>query len=93
MNAYYNPSDIKKTTVGDKLIGIICAIISFIASAKTQTVAKAVCALSVLIGFFVTISRVNGGSLSIGWGILICCLLTVVEICTISSMMGEKSED
>lgn len=92
MNAYYTNSDVKKASLSDRLIGMICTLISFIVSSKTRFAVRAISALAVLAGFLVTVSRVNCGVIGFGWGIIICSVLTLIEICVISSMTCGGSE-
>lgn len=92
MNAYYNDSNIRKTSIEDKTTSAVCSIISFITSRTFTFVIKCAVIFAVLFGFVATVGMIDNGTIGFFVGICICALLSLVEIITIGSLSSQKKE-
>lgn len=91
MNAYYNDSHFKKTSVEDKAANAVCKIISLFTNNIFVTVLKIIAVISAIWGFVATVGKVSDGEMSFIGGVLICAVLSVIEIFVIGSIV-QKDE-
>ncbi len=90
MNAYYNETNITKRTVEDRLTTGACAIISVLTNKSFLKFIKLAIIALALFGFVCIVGMIDAGTLGFFSGIAICALLSLVEIITISTMVGQK---
>ena len=99
MNAYYHgtnrtvivtdtkPLDIN---IGDKLISFICAIISALTCDVAIVIEKISLSVAFFVAFFGVVGSVEGGSISMLTGILVCFALSVGECLILKSLIKKK---
>ena len=103
MNAYYQKNN--KTTlvtdttlfpeisIGDKLIGFICAVVAMLTSAVAVKIEKAVFCTVVFIAFFGVIGSMDAGHLGMLGGLLLCALCAAAEALVFRSMIKRKHQN
>ena len=96
MNAYYqrtnrtvvvNNSKPLEINIGDKLISLICAIISFFTSTVAVAIEKTTISAVGIIAFIGIIGSMELGSISVLFGVAICALISIVEFFILKSLI------
>ena len=90
MNAYYNDSHIRSASLEDRTASAICSLISFLTNKTFVNIIKLALITLSLVGFIVTVGRIDSGSVGFVAGISICACLSLLEIIVIGSMAGQK---
>lgn len=100
MNAYYERTN-KTAAIGnvkpldlsfiDKIISILCAIVAFFTSAVAVKVEKAVVSTAGFVAFFGIIGGIESGSVSMLLGIILCAVISIVELFVLRSIFKKKA--
>lgn len=90
MNIYINDREIKRTNLEDKAASVICKLISLITNKFFVSAVKIAVIFAAAFGFVATVGSVSNGNMSFGVGILICALLSFVEILAVGSLSQGK---
>lgn len=90
MNIYLNDSEIKKTNLEDKAASVFCKLISLITNKFFIFAVKLTVIIAAAFGFVATVGSVSNGNMSFFVGILICALLSFVEILAVGSLSQDK---
>ncbi len=90
MNAYYHETDIAKTSLEDRATSAACSFISLLTNKTFVTVIKLIVVALALIGFVVTLGKINDGSVGFFIGVVVCAVFAVLDIATIGSMIEQK---
>ena len=100
MNAYFDnrtysdrlssaPS-VSGARIGDRLISVICAIIAFFTCSVMVKVEKATVATALFFAFFGIVGSIDNGGIGLLGGVLLCALVTVIELITLKSMVDHR---
>ena len=90
MNAYYNDSDITKTSLEDRATSAACSFISLLTNKTFVTVIKLIVIALALVGFIATLGKINDGSIGFFMGVVICTVCAVLDIAAIASMVEQR---
>ena len=90
MNAYYHDSDITKTSLEDRATSVACSFISLLTNKTFLTIVKLIVIALALVGFVVTLGKINDGSVGFFAGVIVCGVFAVLDIATIGSMVEQK---
>ena len=102
MNAYYqNPKITRVTDIRpypsvsafDKLISFICAIVAALTSSVAIKVEKATVCTAGFVAFFGIIGGIELGSISMLMGVILCAVISIVEIFVLKSLFKKKAAD
>ncbi len=90
MNAYYNESDITKTSLEDRATSAACSLISLLTNKTFINIVKLIVIALALVGFVVTLGKINDGSVGFFIGVIVCTAFATLDIATIGSMVEQK---
>ncbi len=101
MNAYYQRTnrtvvvtDAKplNINIGDKLISLICAIVSALTCDAAVVIEKISLSVAFFVAFFGVVGSIDAGSISMLAGIPICLALSVAECLILKSLIKKKAK-
>ncbi|MBE6583996.1 MAG: hypothetical protein E7649_03295 [Ruminococcaceae bacterium] len=102
MNAYYentrfNAGTIgtrhnRETTIGDKLISFICAIVAAITCPVAVKLEKATAIVALIFAFFGIIGAMEAQTLSMGIGLILCLAISLFEFLLFKSMAKKSAK-
>ena len=102
MNAYYERTNRTATIENvkpldlsfiDKIISVICAVVAFFTSAVAIKVEKATVCTAGFVAFFGIIGGIELGSISMLMGVILCAVISIVEIFVLKSLFKKKAAD
>lgn len=101
MNAYYEnktlgnriagSANIHSIRVGDRLISVICAIVSFLTCSAALKIEKTALCTALFFSFFGIIGSMDRGSIGLFAGLFLCAVIFIFEFLLLKNIVSKRT--